>query len=355
MSAEQRSAWRLYDNSRLEDYRKCERMFYWRHVRDLRHELTGLELVFGQAWHSAMDTVWAACCRVRGTAPIITKLEDAPAIVQEAMKAFRTIWCEEHNLPDEDDQSTLNSKGRPPARSAIVARAMLHHYIIERLPFMANFDLLEVELPFAVPLSAEPTDDNLLYVGKIDKVVRNVEGQVFGIEHKSTGWYDAQRTFRALWEDGFNPNSQIEGYFHALRMLYGDSFHSITVDGALVHQGHVTKPEQFQTAFTLLPMRRIPVQLEAWRWETHRRINYLEADKEALAQCHDSEAVMKAFPKKTEACTLYFRKCPYMDLCRTVANPLRLPDDPPPAGYCKEHWSPIEPLHLGKLGISEEQ
>jgi hypothetical protein len=53
-----RSGDRLYDNTRISDYRACPRKYYFRHVKHYKPEEDRLPLLFGGAWHAAMDVVW---------------------------------------------------------------------------------------------------------------------------------------------------------------------------------------------------------------------------------------------------------------------------------------------------------
>lgn len=48
----------LYDNTRASDFRKCGRFFYFRHRRHWILEADKRALLFGGAWHRAMDVVW---------------------------------------------------------------------------------------------------------------------------------------------------------------------------------------------------------------------------------------------------------------------------------------------------------
>lgn len=48
----------LYDNTRISAFRTCGRAYYFRHVRDFDPVATRRPLLFGGAWHSAMDVVW---------------------------------------------------------------------------------------------------------------------------------------------------------------------------------------------------------------------------------------------------------------------------------------------------------
>jgi hypothetical protein len=48
----------LYDNTRVQEFRTCPRKFYYRHMRDWRPQEDRRPLLFGGAWHAAMDIVW---------------------------------------------------------------------------------------------------------------------------------------------------------------------------------------------------------------------------------------------------------------------------------------------------------
>jgi hypothetical protein len=53
----------LYDNTRLSAFRQCARAYYFRHERDLKPSQDRRALLFGGAWHEAMDVVWSEMAR----------------------------------------------------------------------------------------------------------------------------------------------------------------------------------------------------------------------------------------------------------------------------------------------------
>jgi len=48
----------LYDNTRVQSFRVCPRAFYYRHIRHFQPLGDRRALLFGGAWHRAMDRVW---------------------------------------------------------------------------------------------------------------------------------------------------------------------------------------------------------------------------------------------------------------------------------------------------------
>ncbi len=339
---------RLYDNTRLEAYRKCERQAYFRHIRGFVEDKIALPLAFGLAWHNTMDEVWKHLAYGDAAYPSADQLTDTKDIVHAAMKAFNDCWTGE-GLPGLEAYSDLSAEDqkRYLPRTPVTAFEMLYNYIDTRRDFIESCELLEVERPFCVPLSKD--EDDLFYVGRLDKVIRH-NGRVKIAEHKTTSSYATVGGFRKTYIESFTPNSQVDGYLYILHMLYGDEAKGLTVDAALVHKQH-------HNFFTFIPVERTVDQLDAWLWETSVRVRQFDEDKAALRIMReegnsDKLPYLPAFPKKPEACTLYGRPCEYMALCKGWANPERYRYTP--EGFKSEYWSPVEPLHLETIGLKED-
>ena len=337
----------LYDNSRLEDFRKCPRKFYFRHVRDW--ETTGFNaaLSFGLAWHDCQDVIWPAFCKDGKYNKIDVRDEtssELTPIVGAAVKAFEKTWTDAGGPSYKDflDMSSDMLKQWQP-RNMITASEMIWNYILIRASYMQQCKLIEVEQPFAVPL--DPGNPDLFYVGRLDKVVEH-KGRIYAIEHKTTTLYAKSGYFRKQFLDSFSPNSQIDGYLHAIHMLYGKKAKGVMVDAALVHK-------DVHEGFRFIPVERKLAQLDAWLWSVHEFIAQVERDKGLLNNRRNNfpkSKYLAAFPQKTEACNLYNRACEYMDLCKSWANP---DNEDTPDGFRENHWDPVVVLQLKKLGLGE--
>lgn len=325
---------RFYDNTRISSFRTCPRKYYFRHILDWTGEGFVPPLTFGGAWHSAMDFVWKECCGTHGH----FKTED---IVRTAYSdGFLPHWLEEGGPdPDEMGSDVIEELGM---RTPMVALEMLYNYVDERRGFLSEIELLEVELPFAVPL--DPEDETLFYVGRFDKVFR-MKGGVYIGEHKTTSLFAKIGGFRSTFIDSFSPNSQIDGYLHALHMLYPDEAKGIWIDAALVHKNH-------HDIFKIIPIERQIDQLDSWLWETRDWIGQMEEQTSALSVLEKlNGSYMPAFPKNTNSCQDFARSCTYINLCKAWSNPR---GKELPAGLQIDKWSPFERLELGKIGLEEE-
>ncbi len=318
---------RLYDNTRLSDYKRCPRLFFFRHIMDwISTGERRVPLVFGSAWHAAMDRLWET-----------TSLRHPrDVVIESAFGAFITMWIKEGMPPPHEIDLSLNETllPRTPAR----ALEMLEHYYEKRQRFIQEIEILEIERSFAVPLS--PTDPTLFYVGRIDKIVAPDSRSVRGIEHKTTTSMRLsdrrEQKISGMFKQSFSPNSQVDGYLYALDFLYPDKRADVYVDASLVHKlGE-------DTAF--IPEERKPAMLDMWLWETHDWIDKIEVDKGRLMEASEADQRMEAFSKNTNSCFDFNTQCPYLDLCKARPNPLSWGDEAP-QGYIKQHWDPLE--HIG--------
>ena len=314
----------LYDNTRLSDFKKCPRFFFFRHR--LHWSSTGekrIPLVFGGAWHAGMDVIW------RG----VHLQTERRVLIKEAVDAFMQHW-EEGGMPTEFD-ATLLKEYNP--RTPLVATEMFYAYYDERHRQIADMELVAVERAFAVPLS--PDNPSLFYIGRIDKVVRPSASRIRGIEHKTTTLSRQDNNkmpkIKGIYLEQWSPNSQVDGYHFALTMLY-DKRADVWVDPALVN----SKGEDFQW----VPVERSRDQIDGWLWEVMDWIGAVRLEDAKLAEARPSDPYMAAFRKETSRCIDFNAVCPFMRLCKSRANPLTWGAEPP-SGYEKKIWNPLD--HIG--------
>jgi hypothetical protein len=223
-------------------------------------------------------------------------------------------------------------------RTPGTAMEMLYAYVDERRAAIEDSEVIRIERPFAVPLDEE--DDKLFYIGRIDKITRR-GGILRGIEHKTTTATKKDGPhyrIRPLFMESFSPNSQVDGYLFALRMLYPDERKiDVWVDAALVH----AEGEDFR----FIPVDRNTKQLDLWLSEVQYWIRLIENNKETMDEEDTPEDdYMMAFPKNTNSCFDFNAMCPFLPLCKARANPLTWGEDPPQE-YITKVWTPLD--HTG--------
>ena len=308
---------KYYDNTMLSAYKDCPRKYFIRHMLGWRSEGTATPLAFGLAWHAAQDVVW-----------VEAKFNPPQTLLYLAHTKFCEAWSEE-GLPVEMDLAQIEEYN---PRTPSIAKEMLVEYIEARWRMLQEAELLACEQPFAVPV---PDTENIWYIGRLDKVVR-YNGQVLTLEHKTTTEYKKDGGFRATYIDGWYSDSQIKGYQYGAGLFFG--VEQVWVDAALVHK-------TVHNAFRFVPVAHQLPLLQEWINDTTEWINRTQRD--VARYTVDGELKPGTFPKNENSCVGKFGPCPYLNICRTTADPSKLDEVPP--GYIEERWIPFEILGIDRL------
>lgn len=310
------------DNTMISCFRICPRKYFFRHVKHWKGEGTALPLSFGLSWHEAMDVVWGLTNKTDKTQKEVWNF---------AMQAFLETWKSE-GLPIDILPADLERyKNRHPGTAA----EMLNNYISTRWTWLKGMNVLEIEKPFAVSIGLE----DITYIGRLDKVFETREG-IFVGEHKTTSAYAIAGGFRQQYIESYSPNSQVDGYSHALHIEYGERAKGVIVDAALVHKTVHDK-------FLLIPVNRQLSMMDDWLSETRYWVRQIEQHTQAFEDLlkQDTELMGPVFPKNTGACWDYQQECTYRDICRFSKQP-HLGEVP--NGMIVEEWKPYEILGFSK-------
>jgi len=286
-------------------------------------------LIFGGAWHAALEVIWANWGKV-----------PKGELARRSFGAFLQHWCGE-GMPapgDMDYEMQKELSPRTPGRGM----EMIVAYIDKRAKDGAEFEVIAIEKPFIVPL--DPNDDTLFYIGRIDKIVKRWN-KIYGLEHKTSSEYRKGGPFRSIFLDSFSPNSQVDGYLYALHMLYPGKVGGVWVDAALVHN--------VEEGFVFIPVEKQFDHLDSWLYDTRWWIDQLEQEKLRLLEEQQREKrskYLRAFPKRTNACRDFGALCPYLDLCKAWPNPV---GQPLPPGFIESKWNPMDHIK-GLEQLTEE-
>ena len=300
------------DNTMLSAYKDCPRKFQLRHRMNWRSEGTSLPLIFGLAWHEAMDVMWQFIHKVpHKELPDYALAKFLESWEAQGMKAQLSL----------EDIEKLNP------RTPSVAHEMLVGYLNARLSILTQAELIACEQPFAVPLP----NSTVWYIGRLDKIVR-FNGQLLILEHKTTTEYKKDGGFKTAYVEGWFSDSQVKGYQFG-GALFFPGLKQVWVDAALVHK-------TAHNFFRFVPVEHSAPLLHEWIKDTNEWVARIKAD--------DTSGY---FPKNENSCMGKYGPCPFLDICRTTSEPQRLTEAP--AGYMTEKWEPFELLGLDKLVTKE--
>lgn len=286
----------VVDSSKIQTFMDCPRKFFFRYVLGWTSDEPNIHLVFGSAWHEAMEHL------------MNHGLSEDQAFL--AFDKFREKYKEEY--PDmfmEPDHASKNTEN---------ALKALHQYVRE-WKTIDNFKTLYTEVSGSVPIN----EDVLLFV-KIDTIA-DFDGEIWSLEHKTTG----RKT--QSWMNKWTSKIQVGSYSHFLNVAYPDRFEGIKINGAILRKK--------SNEFLRIPVRLSDAQMRYWLWEVNHWVEQIKWNFHELARCSPEDEVMTAFPRNTESCCKY--GCDHPELCNLMSNPLRRKDETP-LGYKKEFWDPRE-------------
>lgn len=291
------STWDVLDATKINAFQRCPRYFFYEYLLGWRSNEPNLNLIFGSAWHEALEIFYRAGNFDKDTIDL----------------AYDTLMLTYRKTYDAEDDERNAPKNPGMAYKALNIYAK--HFRGE------DAVALFVEVPGTVPI----LPDRLIHF-KIDTIMQGPDG-IFNREHKTAG-VDSN-AYRAQWHTAIQPKI----YNHALVCHYGlDKVFGTKVSVTFFRK---TKPIEIIE----IPCRETPDMMEDWLWGMQHKVREVEANHQALSQCSPDDLIMEAFPKRETSCTMFNRPCAYLPFCTAWANPLQRCEHPPP-GMVEEHWDP---------------
>jgi len=276
-------------------------MYFFNHMLGWKNEMPNNHLVFGSAWHVAMEHLL-----LNGY---------SGASIRDAQEKLRIHYRKE--FPEETDE-IFSPKTPDRATLALV------EYTNEYPHDLEDFEVLYTEIAGTVPI----TDKKIMYF-RMDDILRHKrKGYYFSLEHKTGTYLNDQWSMQ--WALGLQAGT----YTHSLYCLYPQELvRGIRINGTFFKR---TKAPLFD--FGRVPVWKTPHQMRSWYATVNYWIGMLEQETNGLATETDSDPVMRSFPMNPTNCNKYFG-CAFHDLCCAWQNPLQHCSEPP-LGMKIEFWDP---------------
>lgn len=292
--------WEVLDSTKLQSYCACPRQYFYEYVLGWRREYTSNHLIFGRAWHEALEHLY--------------KTKFAPEEIPTAYEKFLADYRAE--LPESTDSWF---KGKTPDNALLA----LVEYTKEWANDAYEIEVLDTEVGGKVGIGQDrEITVKLDLVGIKDK-------KIMALEHK-TGSQAGE-----TWANQWKLSIQIGAYLHALMACYPCEGYdpTIWVNGTFFY----VKSRKF----IRVPMQRSGAAMLNWLTTVHTLIDQIEGDFTKLAKCSVEDPVLDAFPMHPTACTSY-AGCQFHDLCTCIANPLQYVGEEPLTGFREYWWDPLE-------------
>lgn len=311
MNLNEQETWRVQDSSKLSDFQVCPRKYFYAHVLGWKPTSPNIDLIFGDAWHQAMEQ--------------LLKTGYSNDSVQLAYLLLLRRYREDFDVVM-DDSYFPKCPG--------FAMTMLDRYIRKYKHDLDTFNVLYTEISGSVSLSEKY---NIHF--KMDDVLQwksgPRSGKYFSLEHKTT------KTIKPVWIETHTLKIQPFVYTHVLRCLYGDE-----TDGIIYNVGQFqkTNPDFFRFGVP----KTLP-QMQCWHFEIIQLLDELDRNFQTLTHCTEDDPILFCFPRNGESCTKYMRVCSYFDFCTAWSNPLQYIGSIP-MGFKEDHWDPRSKPTTHNLG-----
>ncbi len=285
----------VLDASKIQSFQDCPRGFFYAHVLGWKPEDHSVHLVFGSAWHDAMEHLYQNGLSSKNAADAYQKF------LARYREAFPNDMTDETRAP-KDPGTALKALAK----------------------YVTAYRGDEYEVLFTEVAATVPIRENRVLHAKCDAILRE-DGGLWSHEHKTSGRNSGP------WRDQWNIKLQIDVYSHLLFSAFpGEHVEGVKINGAIF-----TKSKGAE--FLRIPVRKRPQDMQAFLWEVNHWVDQIEWNMEQLAQTKDSDPVMTCFPKNGESCSKF--GCKYPGLCTSWTNPLQQLHRMPP-GYVVDHWDP---------------
>ena len=304
----------IVDSTKLNSFMTCPRMYFYEHV--LGWNIPSNHLVFGKAWHEAMEHL------------LLTSYEKEDLIV--AYQKFITEYSKVY-APDEYE----DFPPKTPKRAMYALIAYTEHWKYDR----SEFELLELDGKPLTEIAGNVvlSDEFSLYF-RMDAICKGARG-IFPLEHK-TG------SSSYMWAEQWDLAMQVYTYLYVMYCMFDAQYvEGVRLNGTILKKTKDSKTRDDKAGidrhfeFLRPTVYRTPEQIEAWMERTIYHMSMMRYNYDLLAKDTVDAKIMRAFPMVTTSCTKYMG-CDYKTFCMSIDNPLKHAIHGTPIGWDKKHWDP---------------
>jgi len=296
-------SWEKKDPSKLKDFERCDRFYFYRHLLGWEPETPNNHLTFGTSWHLPMEYL------------LLNGYDDDSVLA--GYDLFEKRYRQDFS-PESDEMF-----GAKTPTNAFIALAK---YSDEYKNDLDKYDVKYTEIAGSVPISAS----RQLYF-RMDSILRDKKTKDYSsLEHKT-----GSRTWQ--WADQWPLSIQIGTYTHVLHCLYPPE----TVDCVRMNATFFLARKKDNIEFMRVPVKKTLDQIQVWFYTMNHLFEQIEINMEKLDRATEDDTVMEAFSINDEGCIKYGRLCEYHDFCTAWANPLQRCQQPP-LGFVERFWDPTE-------------
>lgn len=289
-----------WDSTSLGELKLCPRKYQLRILEGWTPKSTSVHLIFGIAFHSALEHYDHA--RARG--------ESFDQAMRCAVRrALAVTWDAKLKRPWMSQDSYKNRENL--LRTVVWYLDHFKEDTIETVILADGKPAVELSFRFALPFDS-PEDGPYLLCGHLDKLGR-LGTEIFIVDRKSTKHQLSMDYFKQ-----YSPDNQFSTYIFAGQAAFGYQISGLICDAAQV----LTEGSRFYRE----PITRTPAEIEEW-----------VGDLQFWITTAEFYAKQGHWPMNDKACHVY-GGCPYRDVCN---KPPSLRETWLKQGFEKKIWDPL--------------
>ncbi len=310
--------WAIKDSSKLDDYIRCPRYYFYHYILGWNLDQPEHDLIFGDAFHKAREH------------QLIHGYDDVTGAFHAFNNAYRLYFA------PEDDPIYI------PKTPTAVLNA-LQKFAQERSIDLIENEVVELDGQKMTEISGTvPVDEKRSLHYRMDSIMcRKADQMIFSWDHKTTSgkWIHDTR-----WDEELFLGIQNGTYTHCLYCLFpieqvlGVEF--VKTGFEYLQRGSSARPAGYHATTRYIPAFKTPDQMNVWLWTVNMILDEIERDMDHLFHCSENDQVLMSFRMNPKSCT-DFRGCMFHDFCLGWPNPLQQSYEPP-LGFIQKFWNPAE-------------
>lgn len=311
-------SWEIQDSSKLDDYLRCPRYYFFRHILGWQLDAKPQDLIFGECWHKAREY----------------QLRNGYSDIQGAYQQFIECYRDEFQ-PEEDEYYS-------PKTPTAVLNALMK-FADERSSDLIDNEVVILDGVKMLEVSGTvPVSESRVLHYRLDSIMRRIsDGMIFSWDHKTTS---EKYIVGNQWAEQFFLSIQNGTYTHCLYCMFPiEKVLGVEFCGtgfAYLQRASKDRPAGYHATLRRVPAFKTQDQMNTWLWTVNNILDEIDRDMDRLAHSSEEDEVLMAFPQNPTSCGDY-RGCPFHDYCLAWSNPLRRADEPP-LGFITKFWDPRE-------------